>query len=293
MRSYEREREKKSDHTGRRNLGGSMKNWVVSLTSVFCLAFCITPSNAQETAGFKTADISETFKVLRLDGNSVRWSKPANGGEVVLSYRVLAQPQAFANARNCRKMTAPDALLTTSGVPGSAFRQELAAAFAMWEQAAGVTFREASEGAPANILIGAQVDPEGWAFADVFYDAASPQVIKPISQALICLNPTRRWKVGFDGDLKAYDLRYALAHEIGHAIGLDHPGGAGQIMGYRYEERFRELQPGDVRGAVTLYGERQPQTIATVPAQKGTSPPADAQPSASALGTRAFEAPSP
>ena len=27
-------------------------------------------------------------------------------------------------------------------------------------------------------------------------------------------------------------------------------------MGYRYEERFRALQPGDVKGAVTLYGSR-------------------------------------
>ena len=49
-------------------------------------------------------------------------------------------------------------------------------------------------------------------------------------------------------------LRYTLAHEIGHAIGLDHPNAPGQIMGYRYEESFRDLQPGDLSGAVALYG---------------------------------------
>ena len=32
-------------------------------------------------------------------------------------------------------------------------------------------------------------------------------------------------------------------------------------MGYRYEETFRELQPGDVSGAVLLYGKRQPDSI--------------------------------
>ena len=72
----------------------------------------------------------------------------------------------------------------------------------------------------------------------------------------ICLNPTKRWKIGFDGDISTYDLRYTIAHEIGHAIGLDHPNGPGQIMGYRYEERFRQLQAGDVQGAMLIYGGR-------------------------------------
>jgi hypothetical protein len=60
----------------------------------------------------------------------------------------------------------------------------------------------------------------------------------------------------FRAGLKSYDLRYTIAHEIGHAIGLDHPAAGGQIMGYRYEEQFRDLQPGDIAGAVLLYGRR-------------------------------------
>jgi hypothetical protein len=147
-----------------------------------------------------------------------------------------------------------DGLLTGSGIPKAIFESELATAFAMWEAVARLRFREAGANELANILIGAQADPEGWAFADVLYDATSLQDVKPISQALICLNPARRWKVGFDGNLKVYDLRYTLAHEIGHAIGLDHPIGRGQIMNYRYEETSRVLQPGDAMGAVTLYG---------------------------------------
>jgi hypothetical protein len=221
-----------------------------------CWLASIAPGGAQDIAQLELADTAETFRAIRLDGNLVRWQRPSDGAGLEITYRTLTEqePRAFASAHNCRGMTGLDSLLAASGVARSAFASELAAAFAMWEAAASLTFRAAGPGEPANIVIGAQVDPQGWAFADLIYDAASPQPIKPISQALICLNPARRWKVGFDGNLAAYDLRYTLAHEIGHAIGLDHPDRPGQIMAYRYEERFRELQPGDVLGAVALYG---------------------------------------
>ena len=136
----------------------------------------------------------------------------------------------------------------------------------MWQAAANINFRAAKVPLTAHILIGAEVEPVGWAFANVSYEAGSADSPKSISQSLICLNPLKRWKVGFDGDLKSYDLRYTIAHEIGHAIGLDHPAVDGQIMGYRYEEQFRDLQPGDIAGAVLLYGGRQSQlTQSTIP----------------------------
>ena len=137
----------------------------------------------------------------------------------------------FADAQNCRKMTTLDHLIAASELTPAAVHEEIAAAFHMWEAAVNIGFREASKGERANILIGAQAAPQGWAFADISYDTTSTVRVKPISVSRICLNPEKRWKIGFDGDLTVYDLRYTLAHEIGHAIGLDHPVGAGQIMG--------------------------------------------------------------
>lgn len=205
------------------------------------------------TAPAAQAD-DDAFKILKLDGHQVRWPLPATGGPRVITYRLATETQAFPTARNCRGLTSLDGLAAASRVPAAAFKEEAAAAFRMWEAAANVVFKEAPQNGPADILIGAQTEPDGWAFADVFYDTNSPEAIKPISKALVCLNPAKPWKVGFDGDLKSYDLRYTLAHEIGHAIGLDHPAGGNAIMGYRYEERFRALQPGDIHGAVALYG---------------------------------------
>ena len=165
----------------------------------------------------------------------------------MVSYGIVAETREFVDARNCGKLTALDRVAATSQLSQEVVRREIDSAFAMWQAAANINFRAAEAPSTANILIGAEVEPAGWAFTNVSYDASSEDKLKPIAQSLICLNPLRRWKVGFDGDLKSYDLRYTIAHEIGHAIGLDHPATSGQIMGYRYEEKFRDLQPGDAR----------------------------------------------
>jgi len=236
---------------------------------------------------------SVSFKTLRLEGNGVRWLAPADGQPRIVTWGIATQDAAFSGARNCGRMTPLTGLLSASQVAPATLHEEAAAAFAVWEQVADIRFREAANPDLADILIGAQAEPEGWAFANVFYDTKSSETVKPISRALVCLNPEKRWKVGFDGDLRSYDLRYTLTHEIGHAIGLDHPSGAGQIMGYRYEETFRSLQPGDIAGAVQLYGTHQPDGVAAVskPPEAEAPPAAPVSPRGKGWGSRAFPQP--
>jgi hypothetical protein len=218
------------------------------------------------------------FRIIELKGSKVKWGSPTMGTGTRVTYAFATAPATFSEARNCRAMAPMDGLLEASGIDKSQYEAEAAKAFEAWSSVADIEFREVSDPAAADILIGAQVKPVGRAFTNVSYTRAAAKAISPLEKSLICLNPEQPWKVGFDGDLNVYDLRYTLVHEIGHAIGLDHPGTDSAVMSYRYEERFATLQPGDIRGAVALYGSRDNlmvETLDVLPASISGTPAPD------------------
>jgi hypothetical protein len=194
------------------------------------------------------------YQLLELDGYKVKWGEQELGVGARVSYAFAGETLRFGDARNCREL-APISALSGPNLPMEVLAREATAAFRVWERAADLLFHEVSNVRDADIVIGAQGRPRGRAFANVSY-ASDPEEegVRPIEQALVCLNPDHEWKVGFDGDEDVYDIRYTLIHEIGHAIGLDHPGPSGQVMAFRYTEAFDELQPGDLRGVRRLYG---------------------------------------
>ena len=208
------------------------------------------------------AAASDEFLLLRLDGSYVKWGTPRLGTPAQVRFAFISEPMGFPGAINCGAMVPIEPLLDASRIERERFHQEVAAAFGLWEAAAGVRFLESADTGVADILIGAQANPRGFAFTNVDHDragltpvSARPAQVRRIEKSLICLNPTKLWKIGFDGNLDVYDVRYTIAHEIGHAIGLDHPSPSGELMSFRYTEDFRALQPGDIAGAVALYGE--------------------------------------
>lgn len=210
----------------------------------------------------KPAFASDDYKLLRLGGTWVKWGDPELGTRAKVTY-ALAGRMDSASARNCRAMGPVAPLLEHSGIAPETFHSELRAAFDAWSRAADITFAAVSDPEQADIVVGVQRSPRGKAYTDVAYDAGSHEAIRSIRKSLICLNPDVSWKVGFDGNDEIYDLRYTLAHEIGHAIGLDHPGPSGQIMSFQYSEEFRTPREGDIHGASLLYGERDAIATAT------------------------------
>jgi hypothetical protein len=216
----------------------------VALWTIFCLTGLCLPGVREAFGG----EAGDRFRRLVLDGQSVRWAI-AGSARRVITVGVAAGPASYAGAVNCTTMASPDGLLAASQIAPAQFEGELDAALAMWSAAAPIAFTRTPDWQHADIVIGAQGTPDGYAFTNVF--RASAQMI---ARATICLNPDRRWKIGFDGDLSVFDLRYTLAHEIGHALGLDHPARSGVLMAWHYDERFRDLQQGDVEGIEALYG---------------------------------------
>lgn len=219
---------------------------------------------------------AEDHRLLMLDGHLVKWGSPGMGTPTTVTYGYVSERMRFPGARNCQEMVPLDGLLATSGIPPARFEHETEQAFRTWQTVAGITFLRSTDAATADILIGAQATPRRVAFADVSYSGSGSGAsgVRDIERALICLNPMQPWQIGFGSENGAYDLRHALTHEAGHAIGLDHPVSDEQVMSFRFPGQFRRLQAGDIEGAVRLYGKPTPEKPALQPvnanATKGT-----------------------
>lgn len=223
--------------------------------------------------------VASDQRLLVLEGSWVKWGAPKWGTGATVTYGFAVAQVELPSARNCATLLPLDGLERRMGLPDNRLRAEATGAFAAWSRAANLTFVETPDPAQADILIGVQGKPVGRAFTNVELESgalaeapaaerglvataeppsrpAAAHSIRSIRQAVICLNPSAKWKIGFDGNLDIYDLRYTLMHEIGHAIGLDHPGAAGALMGFRYDEKLKGPTVSDSEAAQKLYGSR-------------------------------------
>lgn len=197
------------------------------------------------------------FQPLVLDGGKVKWQSTALAAGAVVTYAFAARATITPGARNCGEMHPLRQLSGTSAtIDLRAIRSALQRALERWERVADLRFVETSDEASANIVIGEQSVPVGRAFANVATRGDVRNGVKEIDRSLVCINGQQRWKIGFDGNLEVYDLAHTFTHEIGHAIGLDHPGGRSHVMSQRYDETVADLSEGDIAGAVALYGPR-------------------------------------
>ncbi len=200
------------------------------------------------------ATAAEPFRWLTIDGAAVRWHPGASSAGFTLRYAIARSTSQVSGAINCSPLSPPKRLIAAPKIGPQRFRSAVTEAFARWQSVTAIRFIETNNEAAADIVIGEQAVPKGHAFTNVLLGGKTDESVRPIVKASICLNPERSWKIGFDGNLTSYDLVHTLTHEIGHAIGLDHPGPRGHLMSFRYDERLSGLSEGDVLGVRAIYG---------------------------------------
>lgn len=233
---------------------------MLSLRTWRARASILTLASALNVIATCPAPAGEVFRPLSIDGSAVRWHRNTPHEITILRYAIATSAKSHTGAVNCGHTRPPDAVIARSRIDRAAFKAAAAEAFARWQRIARLRFFEVADQDTADIVIGEQVEPAGHAFTNLALGGMPRDAVRPIVHATICLNPERRWKIGFDGDLTSYDLVHTLTHEIGHAIGLDHPGARGHVMSFRYDEAHSGLTPGDVLGARAIYGAADAQT---------------------------------
>lgn len=140
------------------------------------------------------------------------------------------------------------------------FHAQIVAAFAAWSSVADITFIEvADDGAAYDAattsgdirIAGTNLGSPGGVLAHGYY----PPTNSFTAAGDIHFDTNDTWILGSGGG--GFNIFQVAAHEIGHAIGLDHTGVPLSLMNPVYTEAFFGPQADDIAGAVFIYGAPQ------------------------------------
>jgi hypothetical protein len=193
-----------------------------------------------------------------------KWGAPAfgtPGGTVTYSF--------MATGTSCAGECPSGAFTAFADFMPVGWEAVVAAAFGAWEAVANIQFVEVADngdpfnafGAVGDIRIGGHFfDGPGGVLAHGYF----PPPNGTSAAGDIHFDTGDTWKIGFAGP--GFDLYNVMAHEIGHAIGLEHTPVPDSLMNPFYTEAFSGPQADDIAGAQFIYGPNIVMPAVPVPA---------------------------
>lgn len=179
-----------------------------------------------------------------------KWGSPVFGTGATVTWSLMA------SGVDCSAEGSGICSSLASFMPAG-FAAEITAAFAAWSAVANITFvlvpdlGEAfnAAGGSGDIRVGGHAfDGPSGVLAHGYYPPANGLT----AAGDIHFDTADAWKIGFGGP--GFSIFQVMAHEIGHAIGLDHTGVAGSLMNAFYTEAFSGPQTDDIAGGQFIYG---------------------------------------
>lgn len=180
-----------------------------------------------------------------------KWGSPILGTGASITYSFMPDGTDCAAEFSGCSISAFDTFMPLG------WESQVTAAFAAWSAVADMTFTEvADDGAAFNAPTtsgdirfgGHPFDGPSGALAHGFFPPANGDT----AAGDIHLDSSETWDLSFAGS--GFSIFQVLAHEIGHALGLDHTGVPSSLMNPIYSEAFSGPQADDIAGAQYLYG---------------------------------------
>lgn len=196
---------------------------------------------------------TDTFPTL----SPGKWGPSALGTGATVTYSLMGIVSVDERTSVDDLVSFNDSSTAFADFMPAGFETEVANAFNAWSAVADITFVEVTDNgvdfnaaeALGDIRLGGHTfDGEFGVLAHGFF----PPVNGLSAAGDIHFDTEDTWKIGFGG--AGFDIFQVLAHEIGHAIGLDHTLVAGSLMSPFYTEAFTGLRPDDIAGAQFIYG---------------------------------------
>lgn len=185
-----------------------------------------------------------------------KWGSPVFGTGATVTWSLMA------TGTSCAADFAGCTITALADFMPAGFLGALNAAFAAWSAVADLTFIQVADsgagcafnaaGCVGDIRIGGHAfDGAGGTLAHGFYPPANGDT----AAGDIHFDIAELWKIGFGGG--GFDIFQVFAHELGHALGLNHTAVPASLMNPFYTEAFSGPQADDIAGMQFIYGPPQ------------------------------------